>query len=749
MSRFYLICFCFVFHCSFGQTEIKKFLTIAKEKYNNGDYINAIAYYDKAMEMDSNAIHVLWDYAETLKAYKDYDKAYYYYKKVYEREGAELFPNSLLNFALMAKQNEKYEEALELFKKAKKVYRNDRKSYAYLKSRQGFNSCVWAINNLKDTADVLWVNIPEKINSKNAEFAHAIFDGQLIFSSLRADSINFDDEVITENYKTKIYSSKITDGSFENEFEITSKLDENYDYGNFTLSLDKKRVYFSTCNAEAFQYKCQIYVGSFENGKISNIDRLGDIINEQGANTTMPHIAEFDGRETLFFSSDRSGGKGGMDIWYATIKDGNQYSTPKNIKVINSLDNELSPFWDKKQNELYFSSSWHEGFGGYDIFKSTFEDQFSKPENLGLPFNSPANDLYFFKIDSLNMSVWSSNRKGTNYSKNPTCCSDIFAVKDFPSPQPPTEKESLAELNKRLPVTLYFHNDVPNPRSRDTVTQLDYIETYNEYIQMLPKYKKEYAQGLKGEEAKDAADDIEDFFFEFVEQGVKDLKYFETLLLEELERGRKIRLVVKGFASPLANTDYNVNLTKRRINALENYMLSAQGGAFKNYIVDKNNPKLTFEAMPFGEYKTDNLISDNPNDKRNSVYSRAAALERKIEIQSVDIIRDEDSLIYGLKAAKSVINLGALSADELQKQQFILENIGESKIEEVVPNFSMDDLGVMLSKPSVLKGDRIVVYVQWVTETKAGMYTKTIFIDYDGAKSPLELTINYEVINNK
>src|SRR5690554_8199082 len=95
---------------------------------------------------------------------------------------------------------------------------------------------------------------------------------------------------------------------------------------------------------------------------------------------------------------------------------------------------------------------------------------------------------------------------------------------------PPTVEESLEDLNRRLPVTLYFHNDVPNPRSWDTTSNVNYIDSYNEYSAMMDQYKKEYSSGLRGERSDDAKDDIEDFFTEYVDQGVRDLIQFRDLL---------------------------------------------------------------------------------------------------------------------------------------------------------------------------------------------------------------------------
>ena len=643
MSRFYIIFFfLFLTTASYGQ-ELKKYLEFAQEKYEAADYVYALQYYEKAMKIDSNTINILWGYAETLRAYKDYSKAAFYYGKVYAREGAELYPQSLLQYGLMLKQTGKFEKALDIFKLGKKKYRNDRRGYLYLKSRAEVQSCVWAKSNQGDSLDYIFSALPDHINTPNAEFGHRIHNNKLIFSSLRADSISAQEEVYDFSYNTHLYLSETKEGQFQTEKPILELAYENAHTGNGAYSLDGNRFYFSYCSDDRQNYKCKILVAYIDGDKFVDIDTLGSIINVENSSTTMPFIGEWEGREVLFYASDQEGGRGGMDLWYSFIKDGNQYLRPINIRSINTIDNELSPFWNSKTQTLYFSSSWYDGFGGYDIFKTKYNTSFEDPENMMEPINSPANDLYYFETTSSDSLYFSSNRLGSNYSKNPTCCSDIYSLRKPLIEGPPSMEETLEDLNRRLPVTLYFHNDIPNPRSKDTVSKVNYLDSYNDYIAMMEEYKEKYSNGLKGDGSKDAEDDIEDFFTEYVKQGVNDLDQFVSLLITELERGRKIELTVKGFASPLAKNDYNVNLTKRRIASMVNYLSTFDNGVFKKYLNNRsdNGGQLRIVQIPFGEDEANKIVSDNPNDKKNSVYSRAAASERKIEIQSVDMSKGE------------------------------------------------------------------------------------------------------------
>lgn len=748
MSRLYLSLVLLFSLAAQAQSELGKYLDFAKEQYEKGDYIYAIEYYQKAMDIDSNSVHTLWNYAETLKAYKDYRKAEYYYGQVYKREETQIYTASLLNYGLMQKQNGKYKEALETFKKAKKKYRKLRGEYVYLKSKQEVKSCIWALNNQIANDDWVFEQLPEAVNSSDAEFGHTLYNSKLIFSSLRADSISSQEEVYSPTYKTHLFQTEIKDSTFQESEKIKDLFDKEFSAGNGSFSLDQKRFYYSLCKDESYNYQCKIMVAYFENGRFKNADTLGEIINENGANTTMPFISEWEGEEVLFFSSNREDGKGGMDIWYSFIKDGNQYKKPRNIKSINTIDNELSPFWDAQKTTLYYSTSWDEGYGGYDIFKTKYTTQFGASENLGLPINSPANDLYYFTSNSGDSLFFTSNRLGVNYAKNPTCCSDIFMLRKPIIEEPETPKESLEDLNKRLPVTLYFHNDIPNPRSWDTASNVNYIDSYNEYIAMIPKYKREYSAGLIGEKAQDAEDDIEDFFVEYVEQGVKDLLLFGDLLLEELEKGTKIQLTVKGFASPLAKTDYNVNLTKRRIASLKNYLYNYNKGEFKKYFDNtaENGAFVKIVQVPFGEYTANQLTSDNPNDTKNSVYSRAAAIERKIEVQTVNLIEDSTKINIDVSLGKQVADFGTIKQGESISKTFTISNNGKEPLEIENVDIPCNCNSIEKSSDTISPGETLEIKVNFDSKSYTGKVVKSVYIEFKKSDQKLRLIITGEVL---
>lgn len=742
---FFLLVLFFI-NLSFSQS-YTQLIEFADKKIEEGDYYYAIQYYEKAMQLDSNSVEVLWKYAEALRLYKDYPKAERYYQKVYKKEDAKIYPMSIFWLATMQQYNGKYQASMESWKEAKKVYKKDREGYYYLKSQQQIKSCLWAIKAIRDTTDLQLSRIDEPVNTENAEFAPFFHNGKLYYTSLKADSINFAEEVYSKEYSLQIYSADHQDSLFNNVMPLSDVHQKGFNSANGSFSPDGKRFYFSRCNSD---YECKIYVGKVDGDRITDIDSLGEIINEPGYISTMPHSTMIDGQEVLFFCSTIKHNYGGLDVWYTIVKNGNQYSLPKNLGPgINTMDDDITPFYDQAENRLYFSSSWHEGFGGQDVFYAEFNPQnytLTDPVNLGIPVNSAQNDTYLVLNQQDGNYYFSSNRLGVAFAKNPTCCNDLFIAGLPKVIVPPTRFESLDDLNKKLPVVLYFHNDEPNPRNWDTVTNLNYMTTYRDYIKLKPTYQKEYSSGLSGDDAEEAKEDIDDFFLQYVEQGVIDLVEFTRLLLIELDKGYDIEITIKGFASPLAKTDYNVNLTKRRISSLVNYLKQYGNGEFIPYLdgTAENGGSLTFVQIPFGEYTANTLISDNVNDQKNSVYSRKAALERKIEIQSVSLVR-KDSVYAEMKFAKEIHDFGASTKGAILTYDFTFTNIGEDTLKINRLEADCECLTYSIDKMILYPGESATIKVTLNTASQNGLTVRRVKIFSNIKTGIKEVTVTTEV----
>ena len=729
----------------FSQSQ-KQYERFGDKSYEEGDYYGASIYYKTALKLEDSNLGVMYKYAECLRLYNEYTKAEKYYETIFEKDALSEFPESLFRLAEMQKFNGNYEQAGKHFSKYYKTTRR-KSTFFGKKAKHEIKACKFAKRLVLDSSEVIISNAGDLLNTFDSEFSPVFIDDSTIyFSSLRSDKIKKNNEVKDKEYFIKIFKASRNGGSWETTGIIDEVINNPaFHAANGTFSLDKKRFYFSRCTADL---KCNLYVSELDGGQWQEPEIL--TINQEGFTTTQPHITMINKKEVLLFASDRPRGKGKMDIWYSIFTNKNkQFSNPRNLgKKVNSIDNEISPFFDIENKTLYFSSEWHYGLGGFDVFKSKGGFKPQAPENLGPPVNTSVNDFYYTLDSKKEYGFLTSNRKGSFAQKGETCCNDIYL---FEFPKEPVEVPvyvSLEELNKYLPVTLYFHNDEPNPKSRDIITEHNYLKTYEEYSAMTATYQEEYSKGMIGEEKVKAEGDIVSFFEDYVDKGAADLELFTELLLKELEKGQEIELTVKGYASPLAKTDYNVNLTLRRISSMLNFMKEHEGGIYIPYLnhTADNGGSLNLVKIPFGEYTADQTVSDNIHDQKNSIYSRKAGLERKIEIVSVQQAH-KDSAFAAITFTKEIFDFGAVKPGEELTHVFRFINTGKKDL--LITGITPDCECTVASYPKepVAPGDGGEIEVTFNTSGKSGKQVSAVTLFSNAKHGKKVLSVTAEVIS--
>ncbi|MDD5571624.1 MAG: hypothetical protein PHD97_10800 [Bacteroidales bacterium] len=628
-------------------------LKLGDESFSAGDYYSAMYYYKKYIEKDSSWITVFYRYAESARLGNDYPVAEKLYKYVVEKDSLKKYSESLFRYAEMLKSNQKYYEAKENFQK----YYNDnssKKNYFTSKSLLEIAACDSAVKFEKTPRLFLITHLDDNINTVYSEFgAVQTNDSTIEFSSIRPENY---ENTLGEKYSNdfiKIYQSeyRLVNWSAAEEFEnskINNKIDHN---ANITYEQKTKRLYFTRCKKiNTSKFLCEIYYCDFRNGKWQQPFRLPDNVNKHGFTSTQPTAVNTTKGDILYFSSDRPGGEGGLDLWYSIVSKKGECSDPVSLgETINTPDDEITPFYDPQTDTLYFSSNGHKGIGNIDIYKTKGNlNKWTEPVNMGSPLNTSYNDFYFtvYKKDSIG--YLTSNRPGSYFIKGETCCYDIYKwEKQIPKKvEVDTVKkdtvikvvEDTIKIEKRivdlLPLTLYFHNDEPDKKTWVNTTKRDYEATYKDYIAMIPEYKKEYSKDLDSINKIKAENDIDYFFKGYVEDGYNKLNLFCELLLKDLETGKTCNVTVKGYCSPLTTNEYNKHLAKRRISSLINYLYIYKNGVFIKYMNGKaeNGGKIQFIEEPIGEEAAPKNVSDNYYDTKNSVYNPKAAFERKIKI---------------------------------------------------------------------------------------------------------------------
>lgn len=117
--------------------------------------------------------------------------------------------------------------------------------------------------------------------------------------------------------------------------------------------------------------------------------------------------------KTIYFSSDRQGGMGGRDIYYAQLLADGSWGNVKNMgPVINTAFDEDAPFVHSDGKTLFFASTGHNTIGGYDIFKSEFKlGKWSVPYNVGKPVNTTQDDKFYIVSSDGERGYYSTEKK--------------------------------------------------------------------------------------------------------------------------------------------------------------------------------------------------------------------------------------------------------------------------------------------------------------------------------------------------
>ncbi len=223
-----------------------------------------------------------------------------------------------------------------------------------------------------------------------------------------------------------------TTGEFNKGQRMPYPFNKDGAEGGATMSIDNKHVFFTRGKDEGGAVlNFDIYTSDNINGEWTEAKKV-EGINDPVYWDSQPSIAS-DGK-TLYFASDRKGGRGGVDL-YVTVKDfaTGVWSPPVNMgPVINTSYDEKSAFIHSDFQTIYFSSDGHPGVGGFDIFfsKKGEDGKWGEPKNIGIPINTPRDDLGFFVSTDGHLGYFSSNEpsraNGKSVGKHDVYSFDLY-----------------------------------------------------------------------------------------------------------------------------------------------------------------------------------------------------------------------------------------------------------------------------------------------------------------------------------
>lgn len=166
--------------------------------------------------------------------------------------------------------------------------------------------------------------------------------------------------------------------------------------GVASFTADGQRIYFTQWKKEKGRIVSSIYYIINRGDSGWTKPALLPNVNIDGFSSKQPFCSA-DG-VYLYFASDRPGGSGGFDIWYAAIYEDGRADSPVNVGAgINTAGDEQAPFYHASSGTMVFSTNGRPGMGGYDLFSVKGpHGTWGAPRNMGYPVNSPRDDIYFF-----------------------------------------------------------------------------------------------------------------------------------------------------------------------------------------------------------------------------------------------------------------------------------------------------------------------------------------------------------------
>ena len=587
------------------------------------------------------------------------------YQKLYESDFKN-DPEVHFYMALSLKRTGKYAEARAMFIEFKNRFKFNKRTKEYYDLLDTELAGCEMASAFSPDPDLTLIHLNEAVNFPHMDFApFPVNDSTLLFASLRENSATYDAE--DPPHRQFYLAKKQGEGSYQ-QIQVPYPFNDSTAHcGNGVFSDDGTVFIFTKCKfrKEGKPVDCELY-WSFKKDKNWNMPELipGNV-NVPGFSTSYPGFGK-DSKNNiiLYFSSNRPGGNGGMDLWYATFdQDRRRFKTPKNCgKVINTTHNEIAPFCFPDKKTFFFSSDGMIGFGGLDIFKTEGElKRWNTPKNVGLPINSEADDLQYILRKDGESGFLVSNRVGGAALENGTCCDDIYEF-HHTAPITITLKGTVVENMEmapgeifKKPGTVGLYLDIDNKLVLVDKQTLSSPMNFSFPLELNTKYRiiAERPGFLKSSKVvstfnlkrndtifitpeikalSDAPIIIKNIYYPFDKDYLtpESKTNIDTTIFKILNDNPEIIVEIGAHTDALGSLDYNKDLSQRRAQSVVSYLISL--GIDKHRLWAKGYGS----SVPIApNLKKDG--SDNPEGR---------AKNRRTEFRIVGTIPGASELIY-------------------------------------------------------------------------------------------------------
>ncbi|WGF93335.1 OmpA family protein [Aequorivita marisscotiae] len=567
----------------------------ADQYYDRLQYVDAAEAYGKLLKKGEGSTYVFERLGNSYFYINDTKKAETYYKRVVKRKDVD--SETVYNYAQALKSNGKFGDYNTYMKQFAQMKPNDSRAIAFMKNPDYLPKIVDE-NSQKYEAKNL-----EALNSEYSDFGGLTIEKDFYFTSARNTTrkkYGWNEEPFLDIYKASIV------GDVEKN-EVLLKGDVNTKYHESTAAItpDGKRMYFDRNDYYNGKYKkseagiseLNIYYAENVNGEWKDIQPVP--FNDKQYSTSHPALSP-DGN-TLYFTSDRPGGKGQADLYKVSIAADGTFGTPVNLgDNINTEGREGFPFVDSN-GTLYFASDGHLGMGGLDVFAAEANgNNFGEVKNLGLGVNSSDDDFAYSYNPATDEGYVSSNRAGGMGSddiykiKKLEICDVILNVLVVDATTNEPISGAQLDLFDNLENKLKSETTSTNGTSKITAAcdQAHVVQAFKEGYESNAETVASSKEGEKNIRiALRPIDDIVEgemvklnpILFDFDKHNIKPQAAFELdKLVQLMKKHPEMVIKVEGHTDNRGTDAYNMNLSDRRAKNTVQYVISK--GISKNRI---------------------------------------------------------------------------------------------------------------------------------------------------------------------
>ncbi|MCC6721156.1 MAG: PD40 domain-containing protein [Bacteroidia bacterium] len=269
-----------------------------------------------------------------------------------------------------------------------------------LEAEKQIKSCDFAKKAIKNPVKFSPVNLGSGVNSVLSEY----------FPTLTADEQTMFFTFMDARRQEDFLISKFADGKWQDAINMGQPINTPENEGASSISADGQYLFYTACQNPLNVGSCDLWFTFVKGDKWQQPIHMPDNVNTK-YKETQPSLSA-DGK-TLYFSSNRPGGYGGMDIWKTTFEN-NLWTNPVNLgNIINTPFDDECPFIHQDGVTLYFASDGHPGMGNRDLFFSKLNNDgtWQSPVNLGYPINTSGNEEGLIINRSGTTGYFSSDKK--------------------------------------------------------------------------------------------------------------------------------------------------------------------------------------------------------------------------------------------------------------------------------------------------------------------------------------------------